>query len=481
MSTPAELESEIAQLKRDLAALREEFNHVIQVDREEDGTICSSRVSANLFLSDVFIIRGEKGQCLGMISSDEDGPSITLHGQDEKTHVMLSVKGNTGIVRIMGDNGDTAVQMTEDERHGQVVAFSPGEVPRAILKGMANGGAIAALSPDGKPRALVHSIDDSGEVVVMKEKSHAKLTSGDAGGGLSIFDAAGERAATIHTAPMGNGIFIHQPGGKAAINLAATPLGAAIRIGLVGEDDKKSAAIELQDLPGHGGNILCRDVSGASAVDLGAAGGGGRISITNEAEGGRVSLHTSDGGGVVEAARTEGDNRILLTAARAGAIATVIGADDTAAFLQITPKGNGSIGLKKQNQVQAFLGVSEEGGNGIIMLTNPDNSNAVHLAAAKEGGSIQLGSNDGTTQATFFTNGQGSQLTLFNELGIERATLVAKEDSGGLHLRYGGHTGIVAAASERGGLITLHDSEGEITETFPSHGWADDDEGDDSA
>jgi hypothetical protein len=52
--------------------------------------------------------------------------------------------------------------------------------------------------------------------------------------------------------------------------------------------------------------------------------------------------------------------------------------------------------------------------------------------------------------AAFFTNGQGSQLTLFNELGIERATLMAKEDSGGLHLRHGGHSGIVAAASERG-------------------------------
>jgi hypothetical protein len=474
MSTPAELESEIAQLRKDLAALREEFDYVIRVDREDDGTFCSSRVSAHLFLSKMFIILGPKGQVMGMISSDETGPSITLHGQDDKTHLMLSVTGNTGTIRIMGDNGETAIEMTEDERHGQVVAFSPGEVPRAILKGMATGGAIAALSSDGRPRALVHSIKECGEIVVAKDKVHAKLTSSESGGALSIFDGAGERATTINATPMGNSISIHTPGAKAAISLAATPLGTSVRVGLAGEGDQKSAAIDLQELPGHGGNIMCRDATGAVAVDLGTAGEGGSISISNGAQGGQISLHTKDGGGVVEVIRTDSDNRVLLTAARTGALATVIGADDTAAYMQITPQGSGSIGLKKQDRLQGFLGVSEDGENGVIMLTNPDNSNAVHLSAAKEGGRVLLGSNDGTTQAALFSSGEGSQLTLFNELGIERATLAAKQDSGGLHLRYGGHTGIVAAASERGGIITLHDGEGEIDETLPSHGREDD-------
>jgi hypothetical protein len=340
---------------------------------------------------------------------------------------------------------------------------------------MANGGAIAALSADGKPRALVHSIKECGEVVVLKDKVHAKLSSTDSGGALSISDAAGKRATTINTMPAGNGIFIHTPGEEAAINLVATAHGTSVQVGLVGEGDQKSAAINLQELPGFGGNIACRDATGAIAVDLGSTGEDGRISINGGAQGGRVSLHTSDGGGVVEAARTDSDNRVLLTAARTGAIATVAGADETAAFMQITPKGDGSIGLKKQAQLQGFLGVTDDG-DGMIMLTNPDNSNAVHLSAGKEGGSVQLGSNDGTTQAAFFSSAEGSQLTLFNELGIERATLAAKQDSGGLHLRYGGHTGIVAAASERGGIMTLHDREGEIEETLPSHGWEDDSE-----
>lgn len=171
MSTPAELESEIVQKKKDLAALREEFDHVIRVEREDDGSICSSRVSADLFLSEVLVIRGEKGQALGMIGSDDAGPAISLFGEDEKAHVMLSVAGSTGSIRILGDKGETAIEMTEDDRHGQIVAFSPGAVPRAILKGMPTGGAIAALSPDGKPRALVHSINECGEIVVKGEDS----------------------------------------------------------------------------------------------------------------------------------------------------------------------------------------------------------------------------------------------------------------------------------------------------------------------
>jgi hypothetical protein len=219
---------------------------------------------------------------------------------------------------------------------------------------------------------------------------------------------------------------------------------------------------------------MCRDATGESSVDLDATSEGGTISITNGAQGGRVNIHTADGGGVVEASRTDSTNRVLITAARTGALATVIGPDDTAAYMQITAQGNGSIGLKKKERLQGFLGVSDDGENGLIMLTNPDNSNAVNLSAGKEGGRVFLGSNDGTTQAILFSSGEGSQLTLFNELGIERATLMSRQDSGGLHLRYGGHTGIVAAASERGGIMTLHDKEGEIAETLPAHGWEDD-------
>ena len=476
MSTLAELENEIAQLRKEVATLREEFNYVITVDREDDGTMSTSRVNSDLSVARVLVIKDPKVQgCMGMFSTGETGPSISLMGQDDRSHMILSVEENTGLIRILGDKGQTAAQMTEYEHHGQVVVFSPGEVPRAVMKGMEKGGSIAALSPDGKTRALLHSLNDVGEILVAKDHVHAKLTSTDGGGMLNIHNGTGERATAIFSAPMANGISIYKPGAEVAINLAATPLGSSVRVGVVGDEEKKHAAIDLHDLPGIGGNIVCRDATGATAVDLGSEGKGGSITVTNAGEGGVVSLRTNDGGGIVEASRTDSKQTVLLTAARTGALATVAGAEDTAAYMQITPKGTGSVGVKKQDQLQGFFGVSDEG-DGIIMLTNPDNSNAVHLAAGKEGGRVLLGSNDGTTQASFFSSAEGSQLTLFNELGIERATLIAKEDTGGLHLRHGGVTGIVAAASERGGIITLHDKEGELRETLPNGGWEEEDE-----
>ncbi len=474
MSPNTELQSEIAKLRSELAALREEFNKVIRIDRDDDGTICSSAIRSTIISSENFIIENEHRKILGMMSSDEDGPCISLSGSDDRARLLLRVTQNAASVKILGDDLETAVEMFSDEdRQGNVVVFSPGNIPRALMKGMEKGGAVSALSPEGKTRAVLHSINDKGEVAVVGEKALAKMSATEGGGSLSIYDQEGKKGAAMMATPVANGIFVHPPGEEHSIQLVATVPGSSLGLGLVGEG--RRGAVELMEVPGFGGQIICRDKTGANALDMGTAGEGGDITVANGASGGSIHLHTHDGGGIIEASRTDSSHRVFLSAARDGAIATVAGENETAAFMQITGKG-GMFGLKKGDCLPGLLGVSDDGEFGTLMLTNPDNSNAVNLAAGKEGGRIILGSNDGTTQATLFTNGQGSQLTLFNELGIERATLVAKEDSGGLHLRYGGHTGIVAAATERGGVITLHDKEGELAQSIPGHGWEDADE-----
>ncbi len=185
-----------------------------------------------------------------------------------------------------------------------------------------------------------------------------------------------------------------------------------------------------------------------------------------------MHLHTNDGGGIVEAARTDSDQRILLTAAKAGALASLMGENETAAFMQMTKNG-GSFGIEKGNHMQGFVGVAEDGESGTIMLTNAENTNSVNLAASKQGGRIILGSDDGTAQASLFATEVGGQLSLSSDIGIERATLGAKEDSGALHLRFGGVTGVIAAASERGGIVMIYDNEGTLAETLPAGGWED--------
>jgi hypothetical protein len=272
-------------------------------------------------------------------------------------------------------------------------------------------------------------------------------------------------------------LFIHKPGeaDHPDAQFVATPAGTALVIGQKEVGDRKSAAVELHDLPGVGPQLVFRDQSGKTILDLGTVGQGGQITVNDPVGGGSVELSTADGGGRIQTARSDSENKVLIYSAKAGPIAAVAGKEERSVFLQVGEKG-GHVAVRKGERVQSFLGHTDDGESGALLLTNADNTNAVNLAAGKQGGHILIGGDDGVTQASLFATEEGGQLTLFSEIGIERSTLVAKQDNGGLHLRFGGITGLVAAASERGGIIVIHDKAGEMAETIPGHGWQQPDE-----
>jgi hypothetical protein len=234
----------------------------------------------------------------------------------------------------------------------------------------------------------------------------------------------------------------------------------------------------LHHIPGIGAQLAFRDPSsGKTILELGKSSEGGRISLSHPDGGGTVQLDTADGGGRIQTARSDSESRVLLHSAKTGPIAVASGEEQRSVFLQVTDKG-GHVATRKGERLQSYLGPTDNGESGALMLTNADNSNSVNLAAGKHGGQIILGGDDGVTQASLFATEEGGQLTLFSEIGIERSTLVAKQDNGGLHLRFGGITGLIAAASERGGIVMIHDKAGDIAETIPGHGWAEEEKDD---
>jgi hypothetical protein len=147
----------------------------------------------------------------GMIGTDEEGPYLSFWGDNDRARLILRVTDNAGELEIFDEDLKPAVRVFADEhRQGHVTVFSPGGIPRAIMKAMETGGGIAALNEKGAPLAIVHSQKGKGEVVIVDQKVKAKLFGTDEGGLLTVFDKEGARGATLVASTMGNGMLIHK-------------------------------------------------------------------------------------------------------------------------------------------------------------------------------------------------------------------------------------------------------------------------------
>jgi hypothetical protein len=173
----AELENEVTQLKTELAALREEFSHAVRINRDEEGKITCSQVTATFVNTETLVLmKDEMRESAGMIGTDDQGPYLSFWGDNNRARLILRVTKNAGELEIFDEDLKSAVRVFADEqRQGHVVVFSPGGIPRAVMKGMDTGGAIAALNENGAPRAVVHSQKGKGEMAIVNEKSQARL------------------------------------------------------------------------------------------------------------------------------------------------------------------------------------------------------------------------------------------------------------------------------------------------------------------
>jgi hypothetical protein len=481
MSTLAEVQSELTALKAEVARLKEDAALFFIIHRDEHGVVQDDTQLRCWMLHTEHVELAKRGtfESRGGMGLDNEGPYVSLWGDDNKARLIMRVRDNAGQLDIFDDALHPVAQMYAGEGgHGHVAVYSPGGIPRAVMKGMETGGAVTVVNEEGRPRAIMLSSKDKegkdkGELVVMNaDKPQARIFTGEAGGGVVTFDNKGDKACIMVTSPAGNSVSAFTPHKTVAATLAATAAGNALTLGT----DDSNPGIQLLDLPGFGGSIYLRDKDGNKVVALTTEEAGGDISVCAPgAEGTTARLHIHNGGGIVTARRADSPSVAVITAADGGGLLAARGPDDTAATVAVVKHG-GVLNIMKGTQVQGLVGVAEDGASGTIMLTNPDNSSAVNLIASKNGGTILLGGADGTTQVGIAATEEGGQLTLFNEVAVERATIRSKADGGGIHLKWGGTTGFIAAATERGGLVLTHNAEGEIIDSLPSkenleNGW----------
>lgn len=474
MSTvdPAEFE----KLKAEVAELRDLVHRVITLGRNLEGEITSTSVHADSLSCKSFDLRDGKSDVRGHMSVDGDGPYFALFGPDDKTRVSMRVYEDQGRVSLFGADLKATVQIfTDSDGHGNVMVHSPGGVPRAGMKGISDSGVISVCAPDGTPRAVMHSGDGEGEIGILNPALEviARLTTTPEGGSVGILRNDGKRAIVMIPSAQGNGLLVYKPDGGEGVTLLTADTTSMILCGDVRADTGAPPAVAMIGMPDGSGTMRICEKSGSPAVTLSANGEGGVMEIhAVDSPGTPLRFSVVKGGGHIGLNHGAGNGRVLLAASQHGATILAGGGDTEPrdAVLQVT-ESLAALLVSRQGEPKVALGAIHENGEHGLLLTNPDNSPALTLRAREEGGLLTVHGSDGITLGGLIATESGGQLSIFNDLGIERATLHTKLDGGVMNLKWGGTSVLTAVATEVGGAMLVSDPAGNTVASLPEHNW----------
>ena len=489
---PAEfqkLQTEVAELQKTLTRLQ----HFITMCAEPGDGPGSLSIRCQALQVESFPGNERRGSILLTVDGSTSGPAVILsrnltgsapRSESEENSISLSFDQNKrGKITIEDNDGAARVQLSvSDEDHGQVAVLSPGDIPRALMKALPKGGSVAALAPDGSPRAVIHSLggNGGGEVAILsaEKKVIGKISAAELGGMISAHDSEGKpKAVLVANSGASGTILLNQPNGNTGILLSA---GADLNIlRLNGSDrdiiDEPHSGVTLFGMKG-GGSIGIEDGEGHELIQLITGKEGGHLSVFATDAGCGVKLHAATDGGVVNVSRTGNEGAVVLKAADTGGqILTRSSKNDQHVAVQFNEHGPDILFINSENSHVAMRLGCGEGGRAVLSLQNQENTPAATLFCHENGGSIFVAGNDGVTQAGFVAGEEGGRMSVFSELGVERATLLSKFDGGNICLKWGGTNGVFAGATERGGVILVSDDEGKHIASLPAGEWGGDD------
>ncbi|MEO7934158.1 MAG: hypothetical protein ABIT76_13475 [Chthoniobacterales bacterium] len=463
---PAEFE----KLKAEVAELRTLLNGILHITKDDEGKITRRAITCNDLHTHSLNILDQERRTLAYFGVADSGPYLVFRGDDEKRRLVLRAAENFGEITLYGNDGHATVHMqTDPDGHGNLLVHSPGGIPRAGIKGIADAGVVSVCAPDGSPRVVMHSGNEKGEVGILNAEMHmiARMsTTNENAGTIGVTSAEGDRAIILIPSPSGNGLLLYPPGSKdAGITLMASKSGSMV---FMGEDagDRGGNGISMMALPDGSGNMRFGTGERKVVLELGSDANGGLVEITSTKTGAMAQLHIKNESGHIELTHGSGSGKAVVTATANGAGFVASGGEHRAA-LQVSAEG-GSFFLSHQEHIQAVIGPTADKNHIGFLLTNPDNTPAINLYAGPNGGVGLFAGSDGTTQLGLGTGEEGGRLTVLSELGIERATLQSKLDGGGLNLKWGGTNGLIAGATEAGGCIVAYDQDGKTIATLPS-------------
>jgi hypothetical protein len=445
---PRELREQVTRLTEQVAALQHQLGQLQQflcVETRPDLEGAPSFLT--LRCASVSLCNPQNPtQTQGLLAGSNTGASFSLSGIDGKDRIMLSAQHDLPRCTLFAADLKEAVELSLDPGSGRgLISVSDAGKPRTLMKASDIGGVISVVHDDGRPRALLFGNAAHGEILALGADTPAtvKISCDKShGGGLVTVSANDSKpAVALSASHEGGAVMVLRKEGSVGCSMATMDKVSGITVSSLGQgqlhflSDTNGPSVRLTDSEGHP-----------------------RLSLQNTADGSLITIDSTNGQPLVSLASVAGQPAINLDNGQGDRIT-----------LQTAPEGGGMLAFSNPPDQPQLLLLNARTGPSIALRPHADRGAAATLGCTREGGALFICDSEGTRRCGLCATEDGSQLMLFNDLGIERVLLGSAQDGGALKLNWGGTMGVAALATQEGGAVVVNDANGRPRASLPPH------------
>lgn len=479
------MRGEMEKMKREITGLKK----VVSVGDDDEGN------QARTVTCDFLMVRQRTGkrEYGVIISADETGGIISvMHREGPKggARPAISLRMNEDGVPegvIYAKDGTRRVLLLGEEERGTVAVFSEGGAPGAVMRGQSGGGSVAVLQRDGQTRGvLVHTAkdeEDSGRTELMfvddEQQTRLKLLADAKHELLHLAHPGVPQAVVLAGGKEGGSLQLNAPADGSSISMMAMKPLASVVV-KEGLDKDPGSEVRLSAGEGVGCAVGLTDALGGKRAELEVTGSVSMLSLNGEGDeegvelmhmGGKFSsikLHAPDGGRLVDLMVTNDLGSVGVRSAQEEGTAVSLMMNEGEPLLLMTEKGQGRVMINTGEDCGMISAYGPRGNEGGM----------ASLCGGERSGAVRVGASDGTTFGMLSATDHGGRLDISNDLGLPRIVLGVYQESAGLHLNHTGSVGVSAVATEIGGVVSVHDEEGNRVASLPETGGRDEDDDD---
>ena len=478
MSEPTlqELSATVAALRTELDAVQAQLKDIgraVQIT-EENGR---RRIRLKCHSLAVRTTSGEQPFAMRLGSSNNRGYLSFYYPDGSKGDIALSLGFNEDdhpAIRLTGQDDQHRVLLTVENDHGLAGCFAPGYTPGAVMRSLPGGGSFAVLQPDGKARGIF---------------MHGDSTSPDKMPATKLLFATPDATTmlSLHADLDGSMIALSQPGAPNCASLVAYGDSSSL---VVRSPGAATAAVVIAS-PGQARVMTCTGREGS---------GTGEAALTSCSKGGCLSLHRPDATSGLEARAAEAITwfglfdregletiglcegsglhafNIYLPGSKTKSI--TFGSTADTAYTRISCPGNEQLQLVTNASPTTVITTIMDGERPLVAITHCETGGSIAAYGAHEtpgyaalsgqlaSASLTVSMADGTTLAGLGATDHGGHLTLNNDLGFPRITMGIFQESSAISLNHTGQKGMELLACPLGGVLLVHDKDGQVTESL---------------
>ncbi|MBE2283442.1 MAG: hypothetical protein IAE77_08265 [Prosthecobacter sp.] len=383
-------------------------------------------------------------------------------------------------VKLTGEDGQMRANLFCERDHGTLAVLGPDNAAGAVMRARPGGGMMAVLQPDGRARGvLIHSgsgpnpgEEDASATELIFARANGQTTlklRSDDGGGMVFTGTPDQTGTAVMTARKGGPAMIlrgKQDGTTVSLMAGDDLARVSVNQGMVG--DKQAEAALMAGATGS--SITLNECDGTNRVDISAKQDGAVLQLLDvHGKAGVALSHYSDSHSSLAMSGSAAHGCVRIVANKDAALLRVSSPENpdteiTAGIYEEKP-----MLMMRQNKVPLVMaGQTEHGGVVCAYGSQEVQGGIASLSGGPMSGVLSISARDGTQLMTLDGTDHGGRLMINNDLGFQRIIMGVHQEAASLVLNNTGSKGVIAAALPQGGVISVCDAEGRVTQSLPS-------------